>query len=212
MTPSEIHAKFKALPGSREIASEFACTHLAKWLERRRPKVVVELGSGIGTLSAVILEHVSPYASVWGIEPNAWCRQQWRQNLGKAGERVVLCGATVPTTHRVEFLVLDGGDQRSAYYQNLARRAVIVVEGGRRPQRAVLEAELRRNRRTFCLASWRPWDRSKGLSVYQLDPTRWERAWFLAVRLREWVLDLGPRLAHRPIGKKRAPLPAGQTP
>ena len=213
MRPEDIHARFSKLPGSGQIGSLFAMRGLAFWLERRRPTTVVEIGGGIGALSTVILRNVGEWTAVWVVEPHPWCQEQWKQNVVTACRRVFHASATVPSRHRVDFLVVDGGDQRGDYYRNLAKRALVFVEGGRRPQRAVLEAELRRACRPFARATYRPlWPRTKGYSVYVTNPTAWERVWLASVRLREAILDLVARGLRLPVGKKAQPvdLPAGQ--
>ena len=211
LNPATIHARFSALEGASQIATRFAAEHLAWWLKRQRPQVVCEVGSGIGTLSAVILDTVSSWTTVWAVEPDAWCWEQWRRNLGAAGARVLHATASVPTRQQVDFLVLDGGDKRPDYYTNLARRALVFVEGNRRPQRAVLEAELTLRRRSYACAQWKPSDRSKGVWIVLTAPRLWERMWFAAVRVREAILDLMAWALGCPVGKRRPQRPAGLT-
>lgn len=204
MTPAQLHAKFATAEGSDQIASRFACEGLAWWLAWRRPRVIVEVGGGIGTLSAIIWR-MSGYTSKldWTvIEPNAWCWGQWEQNVGVSGTRVHKMMNWYAPKAPVEFLVLDGGTQQEDYYARLAPRAVVFVEGNRFPQRQVLE-RLWRGGRPYAHAHWKPLDRTKGFHVYLFDPTVRERVWFAAVRLREWALDVVARALLRPVGKKR---------
>jgi hypothetical protein len=78
---SEIYRHFKQLPGSEYMATEKAIKGLVKWLKKRRPKAMLEVGAGIGTLTfasvAVLSEcwegdGASPYRLI-SIEDNSIC-------------------------------------------------------------------------------------------------------------------------------------------
>ena len=200
-----LRARYAALPGSTHIASAFACAGLAVWLDRRRPRYVYEAGGGIGTLSLVALtalrEFDVPRLQYQMEERDPWCLTQWKNHIGPlASEGVVLTTEWIAPRQPFDFVILDGPS--GPYWEWLAHRAVIFVEGNRRPQRAALEAVLR-GRRGLCRAHWKPQDRSKGYWVYQLDPTRLELLRCLAVRLRETLRDGFGRLSGRALGKKR---------
>ena len=205
MTPAEIHARFAALPGSEQIGSSFAAEALARWLRRCRPLRVVEVGSGIGHLTAVILLALASNrvgGLVATVEPDAWCRERCIENVKRLGRRLPSILADWRHIPHVDFLVIDGGDTRDAYYANLARRATVLWEGNRRDQRRVFRA-MWEGGRPFVMAEWKPADRSKGYHVATMEPTPAERVWFAAVRIREWVRDGIARARGRTIGKKR---------
>lgn len=207
MTPTAIHAHFAALPGAEQIASAFACEGLAAWLRRRKPGTIYEIGAGIGTLSAVILS-VLPEdrrISYTVEEPDSYCQSAWSENTRAPWDRAAKVTAWCPPRRPIDFLVVDGGDMRFAYYRGLARRAVIFFEGGRRPQRRACETALDIEGRAWAWAQFKPWDRSKGYVVYQLEVSLAERLWFWAVTLTEAVADLAARALNCPVGKKRRP-------
>ena len=200
--------EFVAYPGSEQIASVAAIEGLMRWLQWCRPKSALEVGSGLGTLTAVLRDFCT--ASLWLVEPDPWCREQltrhvlWRMSWWSLWNQTV---ALVPAwsvglapSHGFDFVVVDGGDRRGDYYAYLAPRAVVFFEGRRRPQRAVLEA-MWRGRRRFAQAEWKPRDRSKGYWIYLFEPTLGERVWFGAVCLREWLRDALARLRGRAVGK-----------
>ena len=199
MTSAEIYARFRVLPGSEQIASEFGLAGVMWWLRRRRPTSIVEVGSGIGCLSTASLAAAPPARMVF-IEDNAWCRSAFERNVGPLWW---LKDRLEASFGRVDFLVIDGGDLRDDYYAQLALRAVVFFEGRRREQRRACRATLWADGRSWCEAEWKPRDRSKGYAVILTDPTWWERCWFAGVRMREGARDLLARLGRRPIGKKR---------
>ena len=194
------HRWFQGLPGSAQIATLYACQALWWWLNRRRPRSILEIGGGIGCLSAVLARwrHQECNTEVSTVEDNPWCLEQWRKNLGSP-PAIRLCASIPRGTW--DFVVVDGEQTTTALWECLAHRAVIVVEGNRRAQRAEITGALGRHGRAFCWAPWRPWDRSKGVWVLQADPRRWERVWFRLVRGREWARDLPWRLVGWPVGK-----------
>lgn len=81
--------------------------------------------------------------------------------------------ADVEAAGPYDFVIIDDGTRTAAYYEALGERAVVLVEGGRRDQLAVLERT--HPGRRFAHRHVKPWDRSKGYHVYQFDPTLWER-------------------------------------
>jgi len=217
--PTKLHAWFKAHPGSEQIASPFALVALAWWVQREawrhrgRPRfTIADIGSGIGTTLACLAwwaghaEIVS--AEIISVEHDLWCQEQARQHLGHLGMTLdaalgILYYDKLPAYMGFDFLVLDGPQIRSSDWRCLVRGATVFVEGGRREQRKELAHALRAAGRPFCWATWKPTDRSKGFSVYRVEPTVWERLWFAAVRLRECWRDLWARLHGVTVGKRR---------
>ena len=212
--PAKLHAHFAALPGSEQIASAFAVEGLAFWLTVREPKRVCDIGAGIGTLTAVIAKWSN--AEIVAVEDDPWCLVQARLNLrGYWSTHELLRGYwlahellfydKVPSSYMsFDFMILDGPQVRREDWQALEPHGLIFIEGGRRGQRAHLEAELRAMKRPFCRAHYKPADdRSKGYWLYVVEPLLWERALLAGVRLREWGRDLRARLRGVAMGKRR---------
>mgnify|MGYP001605311303 FL=1 len=206
---ADIHARFRALPGSGQIASEFALTGALAWLRRSRPMRVLEIGAGIGCLSEVIRRWavsdsgVFLNAEIICVEDEPWCQAQWQQNVRPLPPGLHLFDKA-PLLVWWDFVLLDGPQMPADGWIALAQRGVIFVEGGRRAQRSELHRVLREAGRHSIEATWRPPDRSKGFSVVLCDPTPAEEVWFAAVRCHEWLRDLPLRLRGRPVGKRRA--------
>lgn len=216
MDAKGIFDRFLARPGSEHIASEFALAGLAYWLNRQRPRRILEVGAGIGCLSEVIGRWMASDFAAFAeteavcVEDDPWCQTQWRENL-KCLPPGMRLADKVPIHEYWDFVILDGPQIRPEDWAVLTPGATVFIEGGRRAQRTALETFLRlgdessgRSARPFVRAQFRPPDRTKGFSAIRLDPTRGERLWFSAVNTREWLLDLPLRLVGQPLGKRRS--------
>lgn len=205
MTPEQIHAEFAKKAGASQIASAFACRGLYKWLRKTQPYRIYEVGGGIGTLSKVILSALDDYGLYRVEEENDWCRSMWRNNVSvpenKTAKTVLLVWPEQCAATEADFLVIDAVT-RWQHHRHLGRRAVVFVEGQRRGQCDQLERDLDLCGRRWTSATFRPPDRSKGYTVYQLEPTLSEKIWFAIERVHQHVLDDLARLRGRAIGKK----------
>ena len=193
-----------AIPSAAQLASPFACRLLARVLRRERPRRVLEVGAGYGTLTA-ILAAVCPQAEIVSIEDDPDCRIALQRRLAWAPHWLVQSSDDWTNALRhVDVLVVDGGDRRPDYYASLRSHALVIVEGGRREQRALMERCLLAWQRPFCAMPRKPLDRSKGVWLYRLDPTAWERLGYAIVRGLEGALDAVVGAFGHPIGKRRA--------
>jgi hypothetical protein len=202
VTPAQIHADFARLPGAEQCASRYACEGLAAWLRRRQPRQIVEVGGGIGTLSAVILATMPKDAGYTVIEPNAWCREQWDANILTEGYCLDRLTEWITPKASIDFLVVDGGDTRADYYQRLAPGATMFVEGNRRPQRAVARTVLAGQGRRIAEANFRPPSRSKGFWIVAVEPDRATVLRFRALALVNLVLDCRRKVMGQMIAKR----------
>ena len=71
--------RFKSLEGSKHIATLGSQHVLAELLSRFEPKVILDWGSGIGTLLQLADEVCHP--KLFANEENSWCRERARENL-----------------------------------------------------------------------------------------------------------------------------------
>lgn len=201
-----IHADFRAKPGSSQIASAFAIQQLEGWLWLRCPARILEVGAGIGTLSAVVAGYLAVlhgHAEAIAVEDDPWCREQWIVNLSWWLHRPILFDK-VPAYEFYDLVILDGEQMPDDGWGCLAPGATVFVEGNRRAQRARLRQYLKNVGRPFCETPVRPPDRSKGVWMIRCEPAWWERLAFRANRIEQWLRDLPARLGGQPIGKRLA--------
>jgi len=118
----DIYSHFKQLPGSQYIATEKAIKGLIKWLKRHRPKAVLEVGAGIGTLTFACVaalsegsegsDKLSPSRLI-SIEPNDFCRSALRENLRDQWGRFELIRGLTELSAKpgpFDFVIIDGGN------------------------------------------------------------------------------------------------------
>ena len=212
-----VHRRFAELSGSSAVASSYALTAMARWVIRRRPRHILEVGPGIGTTTTALAEAVDR-TGVPGIvhvaaERIPFCIERLHENLGERMDAITLVDwpTEAPASSLpFDLVVIDGlGPQAATALfdeqrleaetafcaSHLAPRAVIIVENRREAQRATIEATARPG---WTAAHIQPWDGSPGYHLYLFDPTPIEkvemalrRAWYAA-----WFPQ-GPKLARR---------------
>jgi len=217
----ELFHRFRTRVGSDYIASGFALGAIIQLVEHRKPQAVLEVGSGIGTITTGVLEARARAGIRAGVqvavEEIPFCQEQLEANLGEQFDRVVLVARAAdlaPDVGPFDLVIIDGGastdlepgdragwtaaDERAevrAWIGRLAPKAVVLVENERAPQRGHVEAEATR---PFVHEHVRPFDASPGFHLYWFDPSPQRR---LGVALRERVRRLwfprGIRLARR---------------
>lgn len=185
--------QFRPRPGSDFIASGFALAAIAALVERRTPTSILEIGSGIGTITVAILDAQDRVGasdgSYVGVEDVPFCLEQLDANLGARRDRVTFvptAAAAPPGAGPFDLVVVDGGAQSDlmaeerhrftveaeidgvrAWLPHIAPGAVVVFENVRARQRRVLEEEVGR---PFVHEHLRPLDGSPGMHLYWFEP------------------------------------------
>ena len=132
-----VHKRFKFRPGSDHIASAGALAHLAALLRTERVKSVLEFGSGIGTVSYLLLTTPPKDRHVVSVERNPFCLSQLTRNIPQElGPRFSIHrGKTVPDDD-FDLVVIDGSVPD---YSFLREGQLLFIEGGRSTQRHAVE-------------------------------------------------------------------------
>jgi len=206
-----VHRRFRQRPGSKHIATESAIAGLVAALYRRRPARVLELGAGIGTLTAAAIDALRAVRGDGGfelvtVEDDPFCIAQLACNLADraAAYELVTRLDDLDEARRFDFLIVDGGDPADPRpFHRLAPRATVFIEGDRKPQAALCEAalagrrwigvEARTLRRRRLAEGRRVFD--GGYRLYQLAPSFGERLRFALLRLRTALVWRLRRLA-----------------
>ena len=191
-TARQIWHRFSQLPGSQHIARQYAVYGLIHWLRKVQPRLVVEVGAGIGTLtytSLVALNDLYGNDRQAGfrfvtIENDTFCLEQLRRNLDswQPDMEVIHEVDQLAGLGPIEFLIIDGGDPKeTGYYTNLAPGAVVFVESNRGDQRNNLTKvnAQRRFARTYCRAV----DGDGRYWVYKFEPALKELVAFAGINM-----------------------------
>lgn len=135
---SQIWKLFKAKPGSQHIASITAISALKNWLKVEKPLNVLEIGSGIGTLTYTIIKSLDSIPSkakytLICVEDNEYCRNELRTNLSNYADRFIVIRniSELPVdANDFAFVITDGGSHQDAsLFSRLGASAFIFVEG-----------------------------------------------------------------------------------
>jgi hypothetical protein len=150
-TADQIWQKFVALPGAIiddqvGIASQHAIGGVIGVIQKYKPRKILELGAGIGTLTYTVLETLSSFdyfkgedCAFFTVENNEFCLQQIQNNLiGFEGRfKVISFASAIPPDIQFDLIIVDGGgdlggDMGIVNFDNmLAKKGIILIEGNR---------------------------------------------------------------------------------
>ena len=184
MSPESIYRRFKALPGSDQIASEFAIHWLMETILAWEPESVLEIGSGIGTLTFTAFAATRKPLRYAFVEDNQFCLWALQKNLPHAWRQMTnrTGGAGCVLPGPVDLVIVDGEAGRATLDWLTAKpRQVVFVEGNRRGQRDEIECAAWAAGRPLARLHLRPSDGSKGFWLYAFDVPR-------ALRIALWLL------------------------
>jgi hypothetical protein len=141
-----IHARFSKFEGSDHIASRFALEHLAALLTERKPRYVLELGAGIGTITELLLSHPAGITGLIATETQPFCLNALEKNLSNRADprlRVVTTPQELAQHRRtVDLIVGDGSLKDPAETAFAGEGTSVFVEGNRSGLRARFDSEL----------------------------------------------------------------------
>lgn len=135
--------KFSKMPRSENIATSAAIKALLGILKKEKPKMVLELGGGIGTLSYLLLKHSGAYVDIY--EDLSFCIEALRENLREFNSQYsIVTSYDDPTPHNhYDLIIVDGGTME--FYVRMIKDLTfktIFIEGTREKTRRVLRREL----------------------------------------------------------------------
>lgn len=144
----QIYQRFRSYPGSDWIAKPEGVAGVIEHIASARPRAILEVGAGIGTLTHAIvatLRALPHSARVVSIEHDSFCLAALEEHLGSelADVEIAPDSTRLPPA-AFDFVIVDGGTlERGGYAELLAPGGVVLVEGGRGPQRVAMEATKR---------------------------------------------------------------------
>jgi predicted O-methyltransferase YrrM len=132
-----LFARYQAKEGSRNAARPVSLAHLAACLRTFRPRTVLEMGAGIGTITDALLSHHSGIRRIVAFEHNAFCLAAITQNIDTRDPRLTIVARReeLPAITDIDMLVADGNYGRAEAYDAVRLGTVFFVEGNRKPFR-----------------------------------------------------------------------------
>lgn len=155
----EVWQRFVQRPGATVegvvgIASEHAIGGLLRVIETYRPRRILELGAGIGTLTYTLLSkvvelglHEAEGYVFYTVENEPFCKEQLANNMAEHPALYQRVDSTeeLPESQVYDLIVVDGGGDLPndmgvmSFADCLSRGGIIFVEGGRAYQRGLIE-------------------------------------------------------------------------
>lgn len=202
-TAEQIHRVYSVKPGAREIVSRFALTTIWSLYLEKLPKRVIEVGAGIGCITQLLAEWKPGLTELIAVEDHPWCLEQAQVNLDRWAKKV-LWYDRVPRYSEADLIIVDGPQiDAEDWAWIVAERALVIFEGNRREQRAIFHRAMDAQKRSWIPLHLKPGDRTKGVWVYQVEPTPREIWRFFWRMVREELKDWRARANGQVIGKRR---------
>jgi len=148
-----IYSHFKSLPGSEYIGKPVSIEALIGICRELKPKRILEMGGGIGTISYTLLKHSGAIVHIY--EDNQYCIGELRNNLKKFEGRFQIINTyrILPPALEYDMVVIDGGNgvgKNGGYHLAtqmfllfLDSVKVVYIEGYRAMQRDMARKALR---------------------------------------------------------------------
>lgn len=160
-----------------------------------KPRNVLDVGAGIGTLTALVLQYTD--AEVVAVEDNEFCLKEFRKNLANAKGRYTLAGYHDYPVRDYDLVLIDGGNgEHNGGYagftgdllKSIPLPRVVFIEGKRFQQRQ--EARKALGKRTIYKTIKYEGEAKGG---YEIVPTRRgsaisRRAWQMYYDHIDWPL------------------------
>jgi hypothetical protein len=142
LVAAKVYARFRIKRGSRHIATLFALAHLAALLREHPVKSVLEFGSGIGTITYLLLARLPRGVRIVCAERDAWCRERFEENVpATERDRVELIAEGRPEiSEPFDLVVIDGPVTGGVHY--VREGSLWFHEGNRGNSRAAMEADM----------------------------------------------------------------------
>ncbi len=149
----EIYNHFKEQVGSESGAQFFSIQNIKDICHEIKPKRVLEMGGGIGTLSYTILSNSNAFLDIY--EQNSFCRSRLEENLKQFQGRYQIINTyrMLPPSREYDLMIIDGGAGKGrdkGYFQSawfflsyIQSIKIVYVEGRRRLQRIWARKALR---------------------------------------------------------------------
>ena len=134
-----VYRRFATRPGSEHIATWRALAYLSALVGLRQPESVLEFGTGIGTITYLLLSAL-PKLTVVGLETNPFCLAELDRNIPDElkPRLTVVTERNAPFDGPFDLIVIDGRLPKSDDWPFLRQGTLCFVEGNRQHQSATM--------------------------------------------------------------------------
>ena len=180
---SQTYEKFRKYEGADQIATRRALEILGSLILEKRPKNIVEIGSGIGTITYftfMITKTIYEIGEYIAYEKVLWCQEKFRENIvekvSKSRVKLISDFKNFDLTNSTQLIIIDDKIDSSDYQVILSKASPnfdIFIEGHRFPQRLETIRLLKKNRFKFKYRGFTGSSNSyKGAAVFHVDKTK----------------------------------------
>ncbi|MGK4566494.1 hypothetical protein [Flavobacterium sp. 3HN19-14] len=197
------YKKFSAAKGNQHIATLFALKKIVDLIQSERPKNVLEIGLGIGSICDTILEfanNTNTNLNYYGTENNDFCLHQLPLNLKENYKRLKLYPtlADVPRNIKYDLVIIDGTDDSLENIKEIiTKNGVIFIEGDRAWQSEKMRELFPENLYVHCISNYKNPDYGRfssehwsgGGKLIYVSPTIKQKLNYIRERLRSSYRD-----------------------
>ncbi len=156
----EVSSLFKAKSGSQEIAQEDALTQIGKIFYEVQPNAILDLGSGIGTIS-YYLSRLTTDANfeLYLYEVNEYCQKALMENLNGLNFHLIRSIEELSKLmSQIDFVIIDDYINYASTRTLLSncKPKAVFIEGHRRKQRLFVLKSFRSLKANFYFKSFNP--------------------------------------------------------
>jgi hypothetical protein len=153
----EIHNEFAKQIGSDQIATKLALEIIANHLDDTCPKSILEIGSGIGTITKLLVQKM-PNSVIYCYEINEWCLEQLKKNINSKNITVLKSESELISIRgKIEFLIIDDWLNKQTTFDLIlqTKPESVFIEGHRRWQRLYVMQAYKNVRKSFSFKNFR---------------------------------------------------------
>jgi precorrin-6B methylase 2 len=134
----ENYAYFVGKVGATEIATKEALRLIQAWINASQAQSILEIGSGIGTITRLICMSANPDTKILAYEKNQWCRDRFQENFDFKNVEIFqeLSGLLNNRTVNVDLCIIDDflNDSETNQLIRKFNPKIVFIEGHRRIQ------------------------------------------------------------------------------
>jgi len=152
---------FSKKEGNQHIANLFAIEKLLDLIELNKPKNILEIGLGIGTISYSIIDFLNSKSlsfRYFGTETNEFCLKELPKNLKDKYSKLNLYESIekLPKNITYDFIIIDGSDKSIEEIVSLiSNNSTIFIEGDRTPQQEILIKTLPKSKFVHTISNYK---------------------------------------------------------
>ncbi|MEY3499224.1 MAG: hypothetical protein RL308_893 [Bacteroidota bacterium] len=135
---------FSKAEGNQHIANLFAIEKILDIVEFNKPKRILEVGLGIGSISYSIIDYLKEKKlsfEYYGTEANEFCLNELPKNLQNNYSSIKLFSniEEIKTEEKFDLIIVDGSDiSIEKIYNLITNNGTIFIEGDRKNQLTIL--------------------------------------------------------------------------